>query len=69
MFGFIRRMFGEGKIRAEVTFVDGSKGFVKVAYTGDPSTLDYKEFEKNVKNVVFVEYGRVVKHVKIVGMY
>ncbi len=69
MFEFIRKMFGEGKIRTEVVCDDGTKGVVKVSYTGDLSTLDVLEFTKHVKNVCLVEHGRRVVSVKITGAY
>jgi len=68
MFGFIKKMFGEGKIRADIVLVDGTKGTVKVSYKGDLSNIDHDEFARYVKNTAFVESGKVVKSVKIVGI-
>lgn len=69
MFDFITRMFGEGKIRAEIICADGTEGIVKVPYIGDLSTLDIDEFTADVKRKVYVEYGRRVVKVNILGAY
>jgi hypothetical protein len=69
MFDFIKRMFGEGKIRAEIICADGTEGIVKMDYIGDLSTLDLDEFAAKVKQQVFVKYGRQVVKVNILGAY
>jgi hypothetical protein len=69
MFDFIKKMFGEGKIRADVVFEDGSIGTVKVPYIGDIGTLSYCEFETDMKRKIYVEHGRKVRSVTIVGVY
>lgn len=69
MFSFIRRMFGEGMIRFEMTTADGRKGTGKVTYEGDISTLDPKEFEQDMIRQSFVRYGERVVEVKILGWY
>lgn len=69
MFDFIRRMFGEGKIRAEITCDDGSTGTVKVPYIGDIDTLDTSEFREEVRRQVLVNYGKRVTTVNIIGWY
>ena len=69
MFEFIRKMFGEGKIRTEIVCDDGSTGVVKVSYTGDLATLDHDELKQHVKNWCLVEHGLRVVSVKITGAY
>ncbi len=67
MFDSIKRLFGEGKIRAEVTFNDGSFTAVKVPYMGDIDTLDAAEFRENIRRQMLVDYGMRVASVNIIG--
>lgn len=67
--GFLKRLFGEGVIRFEGVTADGTKFTAKVGYEGSLDTLDKHEMEEYVKNRVFVETGKQIKTVKIVGMY
>lgn len=67
--GWLRRLAGEGKIKVEITFSDGSKGSAKIPYEGDLSTLDKNELVEYVKNYCLVEYDMVATIVKIVGAY
>jgi len=69
MFDSIKRWFGEGKIRTEVTMDDGSTGTVKVPYIGDISTLDVLELKTTIKRRLLVEHGKKVVDVKIIGWY
>jgi len=69
MFDAIKRMFGEGKIRAEITFDDGSFTAVKVPYIGDIDTLDASEFRETIRRQMLVDYGKIVTGVNIIGWY
>jgi hypothetical protein len=62
-------MFGEGKIRVEITFDDGSHASAKVPYIGDINTLDVVELKNHVKRLCLVEYGRRATGVNIIGWY
>ena len=64
MFDFIKKMFGEGKVRAEFILADGRQGIVKVPYIGQ-----YNEAEliTGVKDKMFVEYGVRCTSLKVVG--
>jgi hypothetical protein len=64
VFDFIKRMFGEGKIRAEFICSDGTSGSVKAPYIGQ-----YIESEvlEHLKNAIEVEYGKKITHIKIVA--
>jgi len=69
MFDSIRRWFGEGKIRAEVTFDDLSFTAIKVPYIGDINTLDVSEFREEIRRQMLVNYGKRVTSVNIIGWY
>jgi hypothetical protein len=69
MFNFIKKLFGEGKIRAEIECDDGSKGVVKIPYIGDLDTLDMVEFKDHVQRRCLVDYGKRVTKINITGMY
>lgn len=67
MFDWIRRLFGEHTIRADVVCVDGTRGTVRVQCEGDISTLDHADFGDYVKRYCFVRHGRHIATVKITG--
>ena len=69
MFDFVKRLYGEGKIRAEVDFADGSFAVVKVPYIGDIDTLDLGEFRADIRRKCLVDHGKYVTSVKIIGWY
>jgi len=69
MFDFIKRMFGEGKIRAKITCDDGTTGTATVPYIGDIDTLNETELKATIRNQVFVNYGKRVTAVSILGWY
>ena len=69
MFDFIKKMFGEGKIRTEVHFDDGSFTAVKVPYIGDINTLDVAELRRTIRKQMLVDYGKRVTQVNILGWY
>jgi hypothetical protein len=69
MFDWLRKLHGEGKIRAEVMTADGRQGIVKVPYIGDINTLNKEEFRRNVIDQVWVNKGIRVTDVKLVGWY
>lgn len=69
MFDFIKRMFGEGKIRARIACSDGSTGTATVPYIGDINTLDKEELSETIRRQVFVDYGKRVTTVTILGRY
>jgi len=67
--GWFKRLFGEGKIRAELTFSDGTSGVAKMPYEGDISTLDENELKLYVANYCLVEYGKTLTKMQIIGIY
>jgi len=69
MFDFIKRLYGEGKIRARIVCDDGSTGTATVPYIGDIDTLDENEMSETIRSQVFVNYGKRVTTVKIIGWY
>lgn len=69
MFDFIKRLFGEGKIRARIKCDDGSTGTATVPYIGDIDTLDEEELGETIRRQVFVNYGKRVTSVTILGWY
>lgn len=69
MFDWIKRLFGEGKIRARIACSDGSTGTVTVPYIGDIDTLDEEELGETIRRQVFVDYGKRVTSVAILGWY
>ena len=58
MFDWFRRLFGEGTIRAEFICTDGSKGSLKVPYTGDISTFSESELHRQVKYELWAKHGK-----------
>lgn len=72
MFDFIKKLFGKGKIRANIICSDGTKGWVKCSYIGDPDSInDPETMDKcihNIKNEIWVKYGKEVVQVSVVGM-
>jgi len=69
MFDFIKKMFGEGKIRTEVHFDDGSFIVVKVPYIGDINTLDATELRETIRQRMLVDYGKRTTTIHILGWY
>lgn len=69
MFDWLKKLFGEGMIRFEMTTADGRTGIGKVPYIGDLSTIDTNEFKRDMIAQSFVKYGERVVDVKIVGYY
>lgn len=65
----IKSLFGEGKIRAEISTKDGVVGTVKVEYVGAIDTLDQEEFHRYIVNRIYVETGAIVTGIKILGYY
>lgn len=66
---WLRRWFGEGKIRFEMVTVDGRKAVGTVPYIGDIGTLDAAEFKRDMINQAWVNKGERVKEVTILGWY
>lgn len=69
MFDWFKKLYGEGKIRADVTLSDGTTAVVRVPYIGDLSTLDRDEFEQDIIRKIWVEHGRRATSVTITGFY
>jgi hypothetical protein len=65
MFDFIKKMYGEGKIRFKAEFDDGRVADITVSYIGDLST--YRK--KYIANRLEVEYGGKIKSLVKVGAY
>lgn len=69
MFDWLKRQFGEGKIRVEGKLIDGSGFIAKVPYIGDLSTLDKNELFETLRRTMLVEHGERVDmtSLKIIG--
>jgi hypothetical protein len=67
MFDFIRRLFGQGRVRVEFNYLEGSSirtGLARVPYQGEwdeQACLDY------VRNELIIEHGIYPIKMKIVG--
>jgi hypothetical protein len=67
MFDFIRRWFGQGRVRIEFSYIEGSSirtGSAKVPYQGqwdEQACLDY------VRNELIIEHGIYPIKMQIVG--
>jgi hypothetical protein len=67
MFGFIRRLFGQGRVRIEFSYLEGSSirtGSARVPYQGgwdEKACLDY------VRNELIVEHGIYPFKIEVVG--
>jgi hypothetical protein len=67
MFDFIRRWFGQGRVRIEFSYLEGTSirtGSAKVPYEGlwdEKDCLDY------VRNALIVEHGIYPIKMKVVG--
>lgn len=68
MFDWLKRCYGEGKIRLRAE-TDSGVYTVKVPYIGDIQTLDAEELVAMVKNRIFVETGKRVNKVVVEGVY
>ena len=66
---WLKRMFGEGKIRMEVTLADGTKGVLKMSYIGSLATADADEIKEEATNRLYVEKGLTVRSIRILGAY
>jgi len=67
MFGFIRRLFGQGRVRVEFTYIKGNQlhtGSVKVPYEGE---WDEEHCMDYVRNQLIVEHGIYPLTIRIVG--
>lgn len=69
IFDSIKKCFGEGKIRLEGTLEGGRKFTVKQSYIGAINTLNPSELKDEMKRRIFVEWGYIVRDIKIVGYY
>lgn len=67
--GWFKKLFGSGKIRVECKTTAGESFVVKIPYEGDYDTLGESELFQQVKNQVFVDTGKVLIDMKIVGHY
>ncbi len=67
MFDWLKRCFGEGKIRVEGTLVDGTGFTAKLPYIGDISTMDEREILAKVRQEIRVEWGKTVATCRVVG--
>lgn len=67
MFDWLKRCFGEGKIRVEGTLTDGTAFAAKCPYIGDIETLDEEELLYNVRRDVLVNHGKHVASCRVVG--
>lgn len=68
MFDFIRRLFGEGKVRVSFTTVEGRNGAMIIDYLGDPKSIDMGELEQHTRDKLLVEHGLHMKTFKFVGI-
>jgi hypothetical protein len=69
MFDFIKRLFGEGKIRIEAETLDGRGVVLKVPYIGDIDTLDVEELKLDLMHRCYVEHGERIHKLQITGYY
>ena len=69
MFDWIKKLFGEGKIRLEFTDNTGKVYVGRVPYIGDIDTLDVEELRDQVSKQWFVEHGTRIVDFKILGYY
>jgi hypothetical protein len=67
MFDWLKRCFGEGKIRVEGTLTDGTGFTAKISYIGDIDTVDKSELLDHVRRSVLVEHGERVATCRVVG--
>ena len=63
MFDFIKKMFGEGHIYADIVCEDGSTGRLRAPYIGDPATFNKAEYTAHVKAEVWFKHGKRVTEV------
>lgn len=66
MFDWIRRLFGEGKIRVKFTDESGKEFVGRVPYIGDISTLDQHELRTEVSNQWVAKTGCRIIDFKII---
>jgi hypothetical protein len=60
-------LFGQGKIRCEITTHEGDEGVVKIPYVGCLATTSEDELREYVRNEMLVEHGLHLKTFKIIG--
>jgi hypothetical protein len=67
MFNFIRRLFGEGKVRIEFTYLHGNRfkqGSLTVPYVG---VWDEDDCLSHVRDQLIVEHGIVPIKMTVIG--
>lgn len=69
MFTWLKRLFGEGKIRVNFVLENGKHGVAKVPYIGDIDGLDLRTLKNHVKKQVLVETGFNVTDLTVIGWY
>lgn len=69
MFDWIKKLFGEGKIRVEFTDESGKEFIGKVPYIGDITTIEEEELKEEISNQWLVKTGARIVDFKIVGWY
>jgi hypothetical protein len=67
MFDWLKRSAGEGKIRMIVAFTDGASATANASYIGDISTFDSHEFKAEMSQRIFIETGKTVSSILILG--
>jgi hypothetical protein len=69
MFDFIKRMFGEGRIRFELTDENGKEWIGKAPYIGDINTMVESELKEEIARQWYVEHGTRIRDFKVLGWY
>lgn len=63
MFDWLKKLFGEGHIYADIVCDDGSTGRTKAPYIGDPTTFDRNEYIEHLKAEVWHKHGKRVTEI------
>lgn len=63
MFDWVKKLFGEGHIYADIVCEDGSTGRTKAPYIGDPATFDHGEYIRSLKEEIWFKFGKKVVEV------
>lgn len=68
MFNWLRKLFGDGKVRIELITVDGKQGQATAPFVGDVGKTPEKELLADIVNQIFVDKGWKIAKIRILGL-
>lgn len=67
--GWVKRLFGHGKVLVEFELTDGRTGTAKIPFEGSLDSMTEKEFCKYASGIAEVEHGYKISKMRILNYY